>query len=204
MPIYSDIHPQSGGTFIAPDSIAPVARLLAGIPAGLHPDSVQGAGYLIPGLIEQCSEFRELTGAAGDMALLHPYMLHRVSVNPSPRPRFIANMALVLAEPMRFRREDDAYSLAELAVLRALDTHAFDFDATRDPLAVRPGPFRDEEEAQRERGLLTKEMAQLRERGLVTPELGRSPGLPLEPDDRGVNRPALRSLADGTALAFAD
>ncbi len=176
VPIYSDILPQSGGTFIAPDSIAPVARLLAGIPAGLHPDSVQGAGYLIPGLIEQCSEFRELTGEAGDMALLHPYMLHRVSVNPSPRPRFIANMALVLAEPMRFSREDDAYSLTELVVLRALGTHAFDFDATRDALAVRPGPFRDEEETQRERGLLTKEMAQLRERGLVTPAWAEARG----------------------------
>ena len=104
VPIYSDIQPRSGGTFIAPDSIRPVAQLLAQHAAGLHPDSVQGSGYLIPGLIEQCSRFEELTGKAGDMALLHPYMLHRVSVNPSTRPRFIANMALVLTEPMRFNR----------------------------------------------------------------------------------------------------
>ena len=180
VPIYSDILPRSGGTFIATDSIAPVARLLASIPAGLHPDSVQGAGYLIPGLIEQCTEFRELTGEAGDMALLHPFMLHRVSTNPSTRPRFIANMALVLAEPMRFSRApDDAhstYSLTELAVLNALAKPEYDFNATRPALAFKPSPFRDEEDAERQRGLLSDEMAQMAKRGLVTPDWATEQG----------------------------
>ena len=34
---------------------------------------------LIPGLIEQCSRFVEVTGRAGDVWLIHPFMLHRVS-----------------------------------------------------------------------------------------------------------------------------
>ena len=171
VPIYSDIQPRSGGTFIAPDSIRPVAELLAQHAAGLHPDSVQGSGYLIPGLIEQCSKFEELTGEAGDMALLHPYMLHRVSVNPSTRPRFIANMALVLTEPMRFDRPvGETYSLVELAVLRALQANAVDFRQTRPALAFRPFPFRDEAEVNEERTLLNAEMAEMAQAGTVTPD----------------------------------
>lgn len=176
VPIYTDIKPRSGGTFIARDSIAPVARLLAGCPAGLHPDGTQ-AGYLIPGLIEQCSDFAELTGEAGDVVLVHPYMLHRVSVNPSNRPRFIANMAVVLAEPMCFARPPgDAYSLVELAVLRALNVPRFDFKPTRAALRVQPFPFRDEEEATNQRRLLKREMQEMAGRGIVTSTWGRDFG----------------------------
>ncbi len=177
VPIFSDIQPRSGGTFVAADSIRPVAELLAKHPAGLHPDSVQGAGYLIPGLVEQCSEFAELTGEAGDMVLLHPYMLHRVSVNPSRRPRFIANDALVLNEPMRFARPSgETYSLVELAVLRALRTDAFDFKANRSALAFKPSPFRDDHEAETQRGLLHQEMSAMARSGLLTPGWGVDAG----------------------------
>ena len=170
VPIFSDILPRSGGTFIASDSIAPVARLLESLPAGLHPDSVQGGGYLIPGLVEQCTRFEELTGEAGDVALLHPYMLHRVSVNPSIRPRFIANAALVLAQPMRFAREPgDAYSLVELTTLRALQRNALDYRATRPAQAFKPFPFRIEEEADKQRRRLNEEKAELAAQGLITP-----------------------------------
>ena len=170
VPIYSNIRPKSGGTFIASDSIRPVAEFLAEHPAGLHPDSVQGSGYLIPGLIEQCTEFEELTGEPGDMVLLHPFMLHRVSVNPSRRPRFIANMALVLTEPMQFSRPaGETYSLVELAVLKALGADDFDYRATRSALAFRPTPFRDEAEAEQQRGLLRAEMIAMADRGTVTP-----------------------------------
>ncbi len=170
VPIFSDILPKSGGTFVAGDSIAPVARLLASLPEGLHPDSVQGAGFLIPGLIEQCTDFVELTGEAGDMVLLHPYMMHRVSANPTQRPRFIANAALVLAEPMHFDRPGGGYSLVELAVLRALGRNRLDYKTTRRPLAVKPGPFRDADEAARERRALRTQMRSLAKRGIVTPE----------------------------------
>ena len=176
VPIYTDILPRSGGTFIARDSVGPVARLLATRPAGFHPDGFQ-AGYLIPGLIEQCSDFVELTGEAGDLVLVHPYVLHRVSVNPSPRPRFIANMALVLAEPMCFSRPPgDPYSLVELAILRALNVPSFDFRQTRAALSVKPFPFRDEAEADEQRGLVTDEMAETAACGIVTPAWARDLG----------------------------
>ena len=48
-------------------------------------------------------------------------MLHRVSGNPSGRPRFITNPTVRLSSPMRFDRQDPAeFSPVELAVLRGL------------------------------------------------------------------------------------
>ena len=176
VPFFSDVRPRSGGTCIATDSIAPVARLLAAHPEGLHPDGVQGGGYLIPGLIEQCNTFAELTGTAGDMAILHPYMLHRPCPNPSPRPRFIANAALVLEAPMRFSRPEGDYSLVELAVLRALGKGSLAFAPTQPRERVTPGPFRDEGEKVQEAARLREEMGAMAEAGVLTPAWGREFG----------------------------
>ncbi|MGC4047498.1 MAG: hypothetical protein QM758_27190 [Armatimonas sp.] len=38
-------------------------------------------------LIQQCSNFEEATGEAGDVFLLHPYLLHASSLNPLRLPR---------------------------------------------------------------------------------------------------------------------
>ena len=117
VPLFSEIKPHSGGTLIATDSIGVVAKFLAAHPEGVHPDGTQGGGYLIPSLIEQCTQFVEVTGDAGDLVLLHPYMLHRAAANPSGVARFIQNGRLSLAEPMDFNRPNPAdYSLVELAV----------------------------------------------------------------------------------------
>ena len=177
VPMYSDIRPNSGGTRIAADSIAPVARLLADNPQGLHADSVQGAGYLIPGLVEQCERFQELTGEVGDMAILHPFMLHRACLNPSPRPRFIANAALVLREPMQFNRQSNAaFSLVELAVLRALQVNQLSFAIEEPREALIPAPFRNEEDKSVQRRRLAQEMAAMADKGVVTPAWGETFG----------------------------
>ena len=177
VPIYTEILPQSGGTFIAKDSIGPVARLLAEFPQGFHADGTQGNGYLIPYLIEQCSEFAELTGEPGDLVLLHPYMLHRPTVNPTDRPRFIANLAIVLKEPMQFKRpKHETYSIVELAVLHALGTNSFDFQNTTPRQAYVPGPFRKEDAVKVERTALRTEMAQMADAGVITPAWGSDLG----------------------------
>lgn len=177
VPIFSDIQPKSGGTVIATDSITPVARMLAKHPEGFHADSVQGSGYVIPYLLDQCHEFHELTGNAGDMAILHPYMMHRVNRNPSDRHRFIANVAVVLNEPMNFSRsQDDTYSLTELAVLRALDEDGMRFEPTTERCAYVPMPFRQEDDAKLRRKELEREMAAMRADGLVTPAWGATNG----------------------------
>jgi hypothetical protein len=124
--LWSDVLPQSGGTFIAPDSVGHVARFLADHPEGA--DNGAGSGELI----SRCEQFVEVTGTIGDVFLLHPYMLHGSSQNPSGRPRFMTNPPVGLAEPMNFNRADsDDFSLVERKVLRDLGEDRLDFQITR-------------------------------------------------------------------------
>lgn len=120
--IWKDILPQSGGTFLATDSIKPVAEFLRDHPEGILPDG--GFGHLV----HQCRDFMEVTGECGDVVLLHPYLLHASSSNPSGRARFITNPPISLAKPLHFNRPDPAdFSLVEQAVLNALDVDCLDF-----------------------------------------------------------------------------
>ena len=118
--------PQGGGTFAACDSVAPVARLLAAHPEGVSPGGAPEASF--GSLIHQCREFVELTGRVGDVALIHPYLLHASSQNLSGKARFITNPPVMLREPMRFDRPDPAdFSPVERAVLRGLGVERLDF-----------------------------------------------------------------------------
>jgi hypothetical protein len=124
--IYSDIKPRGGGTFGALDSIGVVARFMAERPEGLDPSQ-----FSFKTLANECHDFIEWTGNAGDVVLVHPFMLHAVSQNHSGIPRFIINPALSLAEPMNFNRANpDAFSPVELAVLKGLEVDRYDFHAT--------------------------------------------------------------------------
>jgi len=149
--LYSDILPGSGGTQMCVDSISVVASLLAQHPEGIHPDSVQP--YIQPHMIKECSEFEELTGEAGDLAIMHPYMVHRVAGNPSGRPRFAQFPSIKLSQPMQFARDDPSeYSLSELVVLKELgQLKRFDFATKEDYVTypredITPPPSRTEEE----------------------------------------------------------
>lgn len=122
--VWSDIYPQSGGTFVACDSVKHVAQRLYEHPEGLLPS---GFG----GLIDKCKDFVEMTGKAGDVVLLHPFILHAASQNPSGRARFITNPPVSLKEPMNFNRENpDDFSPVELAVLHGLGKSRLDFQPT--------------------------------------------------------------------------
>jgi hypothetical protein len=121
--LWSDIEERGGGTFIAPDSVGPVARLLAARPEGILPDD-----FPYDDLIGQCERFLEITGALGDVVLMHPYMLHAVSQNHRGTARFITNPPIALREPMDFDRDDPAeHSAVERAVLRALGVERHPF-----------------------------------------------------------------------------
>jgi ectoine hydroxylase-related dioxygenase (phytanoyl-CoA dioxygenase family) len=121
--LWSDIGERGGGTFIAPDSVAPVARLLERRREGVLPDD-----FPYDELIAQCSTFVETTGRLGDVVLMHPYMLHAVSQNHRGTARFITNPPIALREPMRFDRDDPAeHSPVERAVLRALGVERLDY-----------------------------------------------------------------------------
>jgi hypothetical protein len=127
--IWSDIEPQGGGTFAAGDSVGPVARLLAEHPEGVLPHGAPEASF--GSLIHQCHDFVELTGRIGDVALIHPFVLHASSQNHSGKPRFITNPPISLREPMRFNRRDPAEtSPVERAILRGLGVDRLDFQPT--------------------------------------------------------------------------
>jgi hypothetical protein len=121
--LWSDIEERGGGTFIAPDSVAPVARLLERRREGVLPDD-----FPYDELVAQCSTFLEITGRLGDVVLMHPFMLHAVSRNHRGTARFITNPPIALQEPMRFDRDDPAeHSPVERAVLRALGVDRLDY-----------------------------------------------------------------------------
>jgi len=122
--LFSDIHPQGGGTFIMCDSVAPIARHLAAHPEGVDPNGFPTREFALSG-----HDFREATGKAGDVFLLHPFLLHTSSYNHRPEARFMINPNVALRESMRFDRRSDhsTYSPVETAVLRALGVDHYDF-----------------------------------------------------------------------------
>lgn len=125
IPLFTDVLPSGGATFLAVDSVPVVARYLAA-----HPEGVLPNGFDTKALLAECSDFREATGEAGDFYLLHPFMLHAVSQNVLQRPRAIANVLYVLNAPMSFDRPDGAYAPIEAAVLRGLGVNHYDFQPT--------------------------------------------------------------------------
>jgi hypothetical protein len=122
--LWSDVSPQGGGTFLAPDSIGVVARYLADHPEGVEPDGFSG-------LINQCREFVEVTGPVGTFAILHPFMLHASSNNHSGKVRFMTNPPVILKDHMNLNRADPSeFSLLERTTLHALGVEKLDFRPT--------------------------------------------------------------------------
>ncbi len=139
--LWSDVRHQGGATFVAADSIGPVARHLARHPEGVHPDE-----FPYDDLIGQCEEFVEATGSFGDVFLMHPYLLHARAQNTLRLPRVITNPPVALAAPMRFDRPDAAdFSLVEKAVLRALGVDRYEFTPTMPRERVVPERIRRQE-----------------------------------------------------------
>jgi hypothetical protein len=89
--MWTDTAPGTGGTYLALDSVGHQARIFARHPEGLHcttremPDAqaAYAREHGAQSVIELCSEFHELVGCVGDVALVHPWMLHAASGNPT-------------------------------------------------------------------------------------------------------------------------
>ena len=124
--LWDDVVPGGGGTFICCDSVGVIARFLAE-----HPEGTMPMAFGFSELIKECTDFREATGKAGDVYLMHPFMLHTSSRNHSARARLITNPCVFLTEPMRFDREPfESHSPVERAVLRALGSRSYTFQPT--------------------------------------------------------------------------
>ena len=149
--LWTDVLPQGGATFVAADSVPVVARFLA-----QHPEGVLPTDFPRQELIAQCHDFVEATGQAGDVYLLHPYVLHAKSQNLLGLPRMITNPPVHLLEPMDFNRPDPAdFSPVELAVLRGLGVERLDFRPTAPRERVVP------ERVARQQRMLEEEKARL-------------------------------------------
>jgi hypothetical protein len=120
--LWSDVLPKGGATFVAGDSVPVIARHLLE-----HPEGVRPGGFNFKELVQECSDFFEATGTAGDVYLLHPFVLHASSQNALRLPRLITNPAVSLKEPMNFNRPDGNYSLVEQAILEGLGVDRLPF-----------------------------------------------------------------------------
>ncbi|KAI0701564.1 hypothetical protein C8T65DRAFT_269524 [Cerioporus squamosus] len=161
IPLFSDIAPGGGATYIAPEGIELVARYLAGHPEGVVPARLSfvpstfaslsdrpldAALVEAPGCdvwshleeVRRCTRFVELTGETGDVVLLHPLMMHSASKNYLRVPRVITNPPVALRAPFCFAREEGEHSLVERKTLRALGVERFEFAATGERRSVVP------------------------------------------------------------------
>ncbi|EKM51627.1 uncharacterized protein PHACADRAFT_177048 [Phanerochaete carnosa HHB-10118-sp] len=145
IPLFSDIKPRGGGTYIAPEGIDMVANYLAAHPGGVIPvtgrlvpatttyenPADDPEGWVHRNAAPECSKFVEMTGEIGDVVLMHPLMLHSASKNYLREARIIINPPVLLKAPFKFDREDpEEFSLVERKTLRALGVDRLDFRPT--------------------------------------------------------------------------
>ncbi|CAL1707473.1 unnamed protein product [Somion occarium] len=123
--LFNDIKPRAGGTYIAPDGISNVIQWLYEHPEGADVFAQDPDGSRSICSIQSCTNFVELTGEAGDVVLLHPFMPHSASKNHLRIPRFITNPPVTLKEPFNLNRENPLdYSLVEQKTLRILGVNS--------------------------------------------------------------------------------
>ncbi|HVF10466.1 MAG TPA: phytanoyl-CoA dioxygenase family protein [Abditibacteriaceae bacterium] len=116
--LFSDIEPGDGGTAISVGSHKVTARILA----EAEPDGLDVHALARAVAAQPRDEVIEATGQAGDVFVMHPFILHTRSMNTGSRVRFICNPCMCLHEPMNLNRDDTMeYSPVERAIVQALD-----------------------------------------------------------------------------------
>jgi uncharacterized protein (DUF433 family) len=114
--LFSDMEPGDGGTPMIRGSHQVVARLLAEAePAGLSHEELT---KMLP--LADLTRVAQVTGEAGDVAMLHPFLIHGFGPNVGSRVRFACNPQYPLKEAMETDRPDGQHSPVEEAIRRAL------------------------------------------------------------------------------------
>jgi hypothetical protein len=162
IPLWSDIAPGGGGTYICPPAIEPVAKWLYEHPEGVSPRMTPRAenpefkqekdlkwfNDLASTFPDEA--FVEATGVVGDVYLLHPLMLHSASNNQRRDVRVITNPPVSVKEPFVFDREDGGYSAVERKTLKALGKERLEgWEIKADRQKVVPERVRIQEEMKR-------------------------------------------------------
>ncbi|RVX69688.1 hypothetical protein B0A52_06332 [Exophiala mesophila] len=132
IPLYTDIIPNGGGTWVCTEGPAKIGKWLYDHPQGVTPQMIpvplpkpESEDHLAKfyATIQTCddSSFHEMTGEVGDVILLHPLMLHSASKNGRRHIRIITNPPVSLKQPFEFDRADPSqYSLVELKTIQDL------------------------------------------------------------------------------------
>ena len=125
--LFTDTGQQGGGTILAGGSHKRTARILAG-----HPEGIAHLDLFSEVLSEPLGNFHEVTGAAGDVVLAHPFLFHTRGIKRRGPPRIISNTEASLRERMILNRaEPNDYSVLERSIIRAvLDAPIVPQDAT--------------------------------------------------------------------------
>lgn len=178
IPLFTDILPNGGGTWICSEGIGKIGKWLFDHPEGVLPrmTPVGGTENFEDGLefyskvIQGCDDasFHEMTGLVGDVILLHPLMLHSASKNGRRLPRIITNPPVALLEPFNFDREDESqYSLVELKTIQELggrdNLRGYKIQGKREGVVP--------ERIRRQEKMLEQEKMRLKERQLKSPTL---------------------------------
>lgn len=114
--LFTDIWPGGGGTILAAGSHKQTARVLA-----RHADGISHLDLFSEVLGQPLGNFQEITGAAGDVLLAHPFLFHSRGVKRYGLPRFISNTEAPLREPLQLVRPcPSEYSVLERSIIQAL------------------------------------------------------------------------------------
>jgi len=111
--LWSDIGPGDGGTAVAEGSHKVTARILA----AHEPDGLSALELAQLVAAEPRPSVVEVNGEAGDVVLLHPFMLHTGGPNTGDKVRFITNPCIALHEPMDL---DNPTSAVERSIAQVL------------------------------------------------------------------------------------
>jgi Phytanoyl-CoA dioxygenase (PhyH) len=114
--LFTDLEPGGGATLVAEGSHLRAAQILASVsPSALGPDDHTARVVDTPGVFDSVVE---ACGAAGDVVLAHPLLLHSSSHNRGVRPRVMAQPRIDCVAPKRIEGPD--LSPVEVVLARAL------------------------------------------------------------------------------------
>jgi hypothetical protein len=114
--LFTDAGPRCGGTILSLGSHKRTARVLA-----RHTGGISHLDLFREVLAEPLGNFHEVTGAAGDVVLAHPFLFHSRGMKHYGPPRIISNTEASLREPMVLKRANpNDYSTLERSIVQAL------------------------------------------------------------------------------------
>lgn len=113
--LWSDVEEHGGGTLFAPDSLDRLVQELAA--HGRVDTAARGFG---PRLVARCRDLRAQVGRAGDVLVLHPFVLHARPANHRAAVRILENPTFTVRRPLDYRRTNPHPSPVEACVIRRL------------------------------------------------------------------------------------